>query len=259
MTIRLAILAVALLAAVPLAAAEKPSFDCATAKTAREKIVCRDARLAAADRAMAAAYADARRLLPTALRAALQTDQSEFLTLLEGGFDAQIWFKGTIPDDPKQVEADIRRTLAENREAIDGLRAEIDDRTTMLRTLRGEVPGFVGRWKSARATLTIAPRRYDIHAVHYTHPSYGWPKYACDFDGKGRVEGDRLIVDFVEEEGPDALPRGHLVVTRSGAFLDIQEILDEGKSGDDRQYWICARTPEVKGRFFAVAVPGEPR
>ncbi|WP_333823764.1 hypothetical protein [Pinisolibacter sp.] len=37
-------------------AAEKPSFDCGTAKAAREKVVCRDARLAASDRAMAAAH-----------------------------------------------------------------------------------------------------------------------------------------------------------------------------------------------------------
>lgn len=245
--------AAALAATLPVLAAEKPSFDCATAGTAREKVVCRDARLAAADRAMAAAYGDARRLLPPAFGEALKADQIEFLRLTEAGFDAEIWFKANVPDDPKTVEADIRRTLAENRQAIDGLRAEIDDRTAMLRTVRADASGFVGQWKSARAGLTIAPRRDGVHAVHYSAPSYGWPKYACDFDGKARIEGDRLIVDFVEEEGPDTLPRGHLVVTRGGPFLDILETVDEAKTGDDRQYWICARSPEVKGRFFAVS------
>jgi hypothetical protein len=253
---RLALLLVATTAGLaPLAAAEKPSFDCATARTAREKIVCRDARLAASDRAMAAAYGDARRLLPRDTAEALRKDQAEFLRLLEAGFDAEIWFKGNVPDDPRVVEKDLRRVLAEGRETLDGLRAEIDDRTAMLRTLRPEASGFVGRWKSARATLVVEPRRQGTHAVHYADPSYGWPKYACAFDGIGRIEGDRLIVDFVEEPGPDVLPRGRLVVTRSGSFLDAMETVDETKTGDDRQYWICASSPEVKGRFFAVGDP----
>lgn len=250
--IRIAITLLAGFVAVAANAAEKPSFDCATARTAREKVTCRDARLAAADRALTAAYADARRLLPRALAEPLRRDQAEFLRLLDTGFDAEIWFKGSVPEDPKTMEADIRRTLAEHHETIDALRTVIDDRTAMLRGLRAEAKGFVGRWKNARATLTVEPRRNGTHAVHYTDPSYGWPKYACDFDGTGRVEGDRLIVDFVEEEGPDALPRGRLVVTRAGPLVDILETVDETKTGDDRQYWICARSPEVKGRFFAV-------
>ena len=42
--------------AAPAAAAE-PSFDCRTAKTARELAICNDAKLAAADRELAAAWA----------------------------------------------------------------------------------------------------------------------------------------------------------------------------------------------------------
>jgi len=248
-----ALLAATVLAALPAVAAEKPSFDCATAATAREKVVCRDARLAAADRAMAAAYGDARRLLPRHLAEPLRRDQAEFLRLLEAGFDAEMWFKGNVPDDPKQVEADIRRTLAEGRDTLDALRAEIDDRTAMLRTVRAAVTGFVGRWKSARATLTIEPRRNGTHAVHYSAPSYGWPKYACDFDGDGHIDGDRLIVDLERGTDPDGLAHGRIVITSDGAFLDVLETLDETKSGDDHQYWICAHAPEVKGRFFAVS------
>lgn len=250
--IRIAILLLAAVAAAAATAAERPSFDCSTARTAREKVTCRDARVAASDRALAAAYRDARRLLPGDLADPLRKDQAEFLRLLEAGFDAEIWFKANVPDDPKKVKADIRRTLAEHRETIDGLRAVIDDRTAMLRGIRADAPGFVGRWKSARATFTVEPRRDGAHVVHYADPSYGWPKYECYFDGIGRIEGDRLIVDFTEEEGPDALPRGRLVVTRTGRLVDILETVDEAKTGDDRQYWICARSPEVKGRFFAV-------
>lgn len=256
---RLALLAATtvLVTTIPLAAAEKPSFDCSTAKTAREKVVCRDPRLAASDRALAAAYGDARRFLPPDAVEVLRKDQADYLVMLEGGFDAQIWFKGNIPDDRRKVEADLRRVLAEDRETIDGLRAQIDDRTAMLRGLRTDVAGFVGRWKNARATLVVEPRRNGTHAVRFAEPSYGWPKYECYFDGNGRVDGDRLIVDFVEEPGPDALPRGRLIVTRAGSFLDALETTDETKTGDDREYWICAHSPEVKGRFFAVST--EPR
>ena len=262
MSRRLALrLAVALLAAAvvrgPGIAAETPSFDCATATNAREKIVCRAPRLAAADRALAAAYRDARRFLPRDVVEALRKDQADFLVMLDGGFDAQIWFKGNVPDDRRRVEADLRRVLAAEPDIVDGLRVMIDDRTAMLRGLATDASGFVGRWRNARATLVVEPRRTGGHAVHYTDPSYGWPKYACDFDGVGHVEGDRLIVDFVEAPGPDALPRGRLIVTRTGPILDALETTDPSKTGDDREYWICARSPEVKGRFFAV--DGEPR
>jgi hypothetical protein len=257
LVVRLIVSLVLATGATAAVAAEKPSFDCATAKTAREKVVCRDARLAASDRAMAAAYGDARRLLPSDLRAPLAKDQAEFLRMLEAGFDAEIWFKANVPEDPKKVEADIRRTLAEGRDTIDALRAEIDDRTAMLRSIRGDVSDVVGRWKNARATLTVGPRLRGTHAVRYEAPSYGWPKYACSFEGTGRLEGDRLIVEFAPEEGSEALPRGRLVATRTGPLLDILETVDEGKTGDERQYWICARSPEVKGRFLAVGA--EPR
>ena len=251
------LLCTAIAVATPALAAEKPSFDCATAKTAREKIVCRDPRLAASDRAMAAAYGDARRFLPRDAADVLRKDQADYLVMLDGGFDAQIWFKGNVPESRAKVEADLRRVLAEDRETIDGLRTVIDDRTAMLRALRADVQGFAGRWKNARATLTVEPRRNGSHVVHYAEPSYGWPKYECYFDGTGRVDGDRLIVEFDPETGPDALLRGRLVVTRSGAFLDALETTDESKTGDDREYWICSHSPEVKGRFFAVG--GEPR
>ena len=41
------------------AAAAEPSFDCRTAKTARELATCGDARLAAADRELATAWREA--------------------------------------------------------------------------------------------------------------------------------------------------------------------------------------------------------
>ena len=68
----LTVLLIPAFVAAPARAAE-PSFDCRTAKTARELATCNDAKLAAADRELAAAWPffhtslraeDARRLKP---------------------------------------------------------------------------------------------------------------------------------------------------------------------------------------------------
>jgi uncharacterized protein YecT (DUF1311 family) len=57
----------------------QPSFDCADAMTATEKLVCSDAELAELDRAMAYAYRRAQGMLPGEGRNALRNDQLEWL------------------------------------------------------------------------------------------------------------------------------------------------------------------------------------
>lgn len=256
--LRAVLLAGAMMVAGAAVAAETPSFDCATARTARETVTCRDARLARADRDMAAAYAAARKRLRAPAAEALRADQKRFLEGLESGFDAEIWFKGNVPENPKTVAADLRRVIAESPETLTGLRAEIAERTAMLRAVRDDLPGFVGTWRNAAATLTIAPASSGVHAVRYTDPSYGWPKYECSFSGLARPDGAGLIVDFDQPDDADALPRGHAHLDRAGPFLDLVETTDETKTGDDREYWICNHQPGLKGRFFAVEATAAP-
>jgi uncharacterized protein len=67
--------------ATPLAA--EPSFDCRTARTARELATCADATIAAADRELAAAWQNAIAPLDPATVKALRADQKKFLEDLE--------------------------------------------------------------------------------------------------------------------------------------------------------------------------------
>src|SRR5262249_39978254 len=76
----------------PSAAAE-PSFDCRTAKTARELATCDDVKLAAADRELAAAWREAIARLDPVTAKALREDQRKYLSDIDDGFDAELWGK----------------------------------------------------------------------------------------------------------------------------------------------------------------------
>ena len=76
--------------AAPPAAAE-PSFDCRTARTARELATCADARIAAADRELAAAWQNAIAGLDPATVKALRADQKKFLEDLDSGYEGEVW------------------------------------------------------------------------------------------------------------------------------------------------------------------------
>jgi len=77
-TIRLG--AAASLVLFALAAAAQPMPDCRQAKTEREKAICGNAELAAADQAMAEAYAAFRAKLPAEQQKALLADQRRWIT-----------------------------------------------------------------------------------------------------------------------------------------------------------------------------------
>jgi len=93
--------------AAPPAAAE-PSFDCRTARTARELATCADARIAAADRELAAAWQHAIAGLDSATVTALRADQKKFLEYLDNGFEGEVWGKQSPPEG-KELRAQIAR------------------------------------------------------------------------------------------------------------------------------------------------------
>ena len=88
------------------AAAADPSFDCRTAKTARELATCGDAKLAAADRELAAAWRDAIARLDPVIAKALREDQRKFLSDIDDGFDAELWGKQDRPEG-KELRAQV--------------------------------------------------------------------------------------------------------------------------------------------------------
>ena len=109
----LALLLLPALVAAPARAAE-PSFDCRTARTAREIATCGDARLAAADRENAVAWRDAIAHLDAATAKALREDQRKFLSDIDEGFNAELWGK----QDPPEGE-ELRAQVAQLRRGGD--------------------------------------------------------------------------------------------------------------------------------------------
>ena len=71
----------------PTAAKVTPSFDCATAKRAVEKVICSDARLSALDHDLGEAYAKSlKSAAGDGPRAALRDQQRDFITTRNASF-----------------------------------------------------------------------------------------------------------------------------------------------------------------------------
>jgi uncharacterized protein YecT (DUF1311 family) len=113
----------------------KPSFDCAKAKTAAEKMICADPGLAAADAAIAANYAAALQRLDSPARKALAQDQQDFVSYRDriAGFDQG------VPKDKQNFPID----------------EFIRDRATFLGSIEKPGAGFVGSWKNVGGEVTI--------------------------------------------------------------------------------------------------------
>jgi uncharacterized protein YecT (DUF1311 family) len=99
--IRVSLLALVLALAAPASAQNRPSFDCAKASEGAEKAICKSASLSRLDRAISAAYAQARRKLDATGREALQEDQEIFLGSRESA----------IAEDAKSLGAFMRERL----------------------------------------------------------------------------------------------------------------------------------------------------
>lgn len=243
------VLLLALLAPLPLSAAETPSFDCATAVEPRERVVCADAGLARADRAMAAAYAEARRRLDPATAALLREDQKTFVGELDDGFNATMWFKGGVPD-AAQATADLRRAVREREPQIAHLRAEIEARTAFLRAVRPGGGDAVGVFMNTEVIARIGPAVAGVHPVAYAAGSYGWPKYDCGFTAKLRpIAGD--LVSETAENSLLGTRRARMVWHRDGDTLHLDESRDETATGEEAGS-TCPHRPQLQDVLFRV-------
>src|ERR1700746_3590851 len=80
MAMKIGIAAIAVLLLLASGAVAQPVPNCQQAKTTTDKAICGDAELAAADKAMAAAYAGFRATLPQEQQKALLADQRRWIT-----------------------------------------------------------------------------------------------------------------------------------------------------------------------------------
>ncbi|MCE1237573.1 MAG: hypothetical protein LWW93_14585 [Hyphomicrobiales bacterium] len=232
----------------PATASEKPSFDCATAATARELAVCALPSLAGADRALAAAWRAARaRLAPTDAEA-LRADQRAFVARIDQGFDAWLWGKQETPDLAGRRAA--ARKVVDGSEPAEALREQMALRTLLLDAIDPRPGGFVGLFVDQEGFVDIGPAADGRHPVALSIGTYGWPKYHCDFDASFRPIGGRLVAE--EVANPEADRRvTHVELALDGARLRITEETSE-TSADPDVGRACPRISPLVAPFFRV-------
>ena len=174
----LALLLLASSLAAPLAAAE-PSFDCRTARTARELATCADARIAAADRELAAAWQHAIASLDPAAVKALRADQKKFLEDLDSGFEGEVWGKQSPPEGRELRAQRLRR--GGDFDALADLEAQLRERLAFLRDLT-PATSYAGLWKNHDSELWLAADGGEAHyRATFGMTTFGWGKYHCHF------------------------------------------------------------------------------
>ncbi|QVQ26849.1 lysozyme inhibitor LprI family protein [Achromobacter deleyi] len=215
------------LAAMPVWAAGKPSFDCARARTDVEKAICADGALAAQDASIAKLYTRARKSLDSAAAKALTEDQRYFVQVRDEAY-ANPFGSGTPPEE-----------LADRMKYRDAFLASLSFKRRN---------GFEGEWENLAGGFSVKKQAdgrllFDGSAAH---PQNG--RWVCDVSGIGTVKGNTLVVEDPQAEG------WTLTLTRKGAAVNIAENPPAGgKSGMGPPY--CGHNGSLGGMYFPVAKP----
>jgi uncharacterized protein YecT (DUF1311 family) len=248
------------------ASGAEPSFDCGTAKTAREMATCRDAKLAAADRAMAAAWPAAIARLDATTAKALRDDQRQFISAIDDGFDNQLWGKAGPPDsasERRKAVAALRRGPDDDTpetDALPTLEAQLNQRAAFLKALTpaSAAAPFAGLWKNFGGELLIEPSVMaaarsapDNNAFRVTLgvASFGFAKYQCHFAGVFKLTGDALLAQSAHNNDLDEDIIDNLRIRRDGSTVTIDDDVPHQAKGDD-PYTICPRVPNLTGPLF---------
>jgi hypothetical protein len=242
----------------------EPSFACRTAKTARELAVCADARLAAGDRELAAAWQAALARLDAETAKVLRDDQKKFLVGLDEGFDSDIWGKAGAPEG-----AALRAAVAQLRWGADAdpfaaLQAQMRERIAFLRAL-APAAAVTGLWKNRDAELLIAAAPLAAptattfegtdegrYGVRFGLTSYGFDKYHCHFTAKFQAAATGLLAPGARNTDPEVAAdiAGTLRIGRgAGATLTLTDTPPAKTAGADPAY-VCPRAPALTGPLF---------
>jgi uncharacterized protein YecT (DUF1311 family) len=230
--------------------AASPSFDCKTAKTARELATCNDAKLAAADRELAAAWQSVGARLDPATLTAMRKDQQKFLSDLNTGFDSSVWGKAG-PPAAAAMRAQVARLKRDANDADDdpltGLDTALRERIAFLRALT-PASSVAGLWKNADAELLIVPAQNGAYQVTFGMTSYGFEKYSCHFSGTFTGNGDTLVAAAVQNADPDIddFGAGTIRIARTGQILTI----NQPEARTSGAPWLCPRVPGLTGSLF---------
>jgi hypothetical protein len=215
-----------------------PSFDCATARNADEEEICADPDLARLDAEIARTYRDTLRRLDPKLASQLRDDQRAWAKGNTGAFDIFLhpyWNKRHyFVNQTGNVRAEWATRMRE--------------RLAMLANLDEKRQGLAGHWIAHNAMLAILPDT-EKHDGSVSLEGGKWVtgshKEYCDFDGEGRIAGDRF------KPGDDDLPK----LRRDGVTLTV----DGDDPDPDRHGHVarkrpdyCTRLNSAKSRLFPV-------
>lgn len=208
------ILALLLVATAAANAQPRPSFDCATARSAAERAICAAEDLAGLDREIAAAYAAARRLHPSSrTREALRDQQREFLA-----------YRDSIAEsDP----AALAETLATRRDALARIAAP--------RT------GFAGTWESASGTITVERRGNGRFAVTASNADLD-ARWTCDLEDEAKPDRTGALRLDMDEGWT-------LRLTLTEGVLRAEDIAPRNPSGGPP---VCGNGGGFAGVYFPV-------
>jgi uncharacterized protein len=214
----LAACSAALLSALfPAAAQQAPSFDCGKATARIERAICKNARLAKLDAAIARAYAQAQERLGSTGAIALRDDQRIFVAA---------------------------------RDAAQGLPSEdLGDRMQARLTFLQELvsapahgDGFDGLWQNAYGIITIRAGAEGRHSVQAETADPLSARWVCDTGGEASVQGGALT--FTDGDIPEE-NTATIRIRRSGPILAVRE---DVKGGAVRGY--CGANGFLEGSFF---------
>jgi hypothetical protein len=145
----------------------------AAPRRARELATCGDAKLAAADRELAAAWRDAIARLDPVTAKVLREDQRKFLSDIDDGFDAELWGKQDRPEG-KELRAQVAQLRrGGDYDALADLEAQLRERIAFLRNLT-PAASFTGLWKNHDSEFLVAAGDNGGYRTTYGHNSFGW-------------------------------------------------------------------------------------
>jgi uncharacterized protein YecT (DUF1311 family) len=233
----------------PLAPAEQ-SFACGTAHTARELATCADAKIAAADRELAAAWQHVVNGLEPATMKALRADQKKFLEELDNGFDGEVWGKQEPPQG-KELRAQIARMRrGGDFDALAALEAQLRERIAFLRNLT-PASSHAGLWKNHDSELWLADGGERRYRATFGMTTFGWTKYHCHFTAEFGSTDKGLAAAAAHNTDPevDEDAAGTLSMARSGAMLVLSEEIPDN-AGEARLPRICPRGGDFADPLF---------
>jgi uncharacterized protein len=201
------------LSPLPATAQERPSFDCARARSEVEKAICASRELSALDRGIATAF--------SAARAGLDPDSARALREEQDTFNAT-----------REIALHSRDT---------SLAGFMRDHLAMLRRIDPAPAGagtaaYLGDWASGAGTVKIRQGEEGALAIEIATAAAITGRWVCELTGQAKLADGKLT--FTEDD---------VVVTlaRRGGSLEITEKLKEGQMRD-----YCGANGAVEGRYF---------